>query len=309
MRKHYALKFLLCALFSSCFAFSTAACFFEELKSSESESQTQESISGGLESSELQSSELESSELESSELESSELESSELESSELESSELESSELESSELESSELESSELESSELESSELESSELESSEIEEYVSVNWLDATEYTINGLAEEVIKGTDVEFTIELEKSYSLSVPTVKVNGVIVTPQNGKYTVTANEDLQVTVENLVKYEKISDTPITLPGSTVTTELAHPISDWTNVVPTQYGRVNFIDVELAKYTSIVFFVRAEGGNKWILIKNQENQDLYSNAILDENGGSWVADDVWHKVEMVSDGEA
>ena len=174
---------------------------------------------------------------------------------------------------------------------------------DYVTVSGLSGTGYSVNGLNNQLEKGETANFTISLEKEYSLSNYSVKVNGEMVTAQNGEYTVTANENLNITVENLVRYQTVINSPIGLQGNVSTTNLAHEISSLTNVIPTNYQQSALESVELAKYVSLIFFVKSEGNDKWILIKNKDGQDLYSNAIRNQDNSGWIADDVWHKVEI------
>ncbi len=173
----------------------------------------------------------------------------------------------------------------------------------YVSVSGIIGTGYRIEGLATKVERGETVEFTVVISKDYLLSSPTVKVNGTEVAPNNGKYSVTASENLQITVENLVKYEIVDNSPISLNGTVSTSIISHPASSLTNVIPTNYQQASLKNVGLGEYLSIVFFVKAEGLDKWILIKNKDGQDLYSNAIRNHDDSGWIADDVWHKVEI------
>ena len=173
----------------------------------------------------------------------------------------------------------------------------------YVSVSGLMGTGYRIEGLNTKVEKGETVEFSLTVSKDYLLSSPVVKANGNTLTPQNEKYSVTANENLQITVENLVKYETVQNSPISLSGTVSTSIISHPASSLTNVIPTNYQQSSLKNVGLSEYLSLIFFVKAEGIDKWILIKNKDGQDLYSNAIRNQDDSGWIADDVWHKVEI------
>lgn len=174
---------------------------------------------------------------------------------------------------------------------------------EYVTIRISEGAGYSAEGFINRIKKGTSVEFTLTIEKEYSLSEPTVKANGEEIVAKDGKYTFTAEEDTAITVENVSRYEVVKTSPVTLKGTTTTNDLAHPISALTNVVPTDYGRVDFASVGFTGYTSLVFFMKAEGLDKWLLIKNHAGQDVYANAIRNEAGTSWIADDVWHKVEL------
>ena len=173
----------------------------------------------------------------------------------------------------------------------------------YVSVSGIMGTGYRIEGLNTKVEKGETVEFSIKVSKNYLLSSPVVKVNGNTLTSQDGKYSVTANENLQITVENLVKYETVENSPISLNGTVSTSIISHPASSLTNVIPTNYQKASLKNVGLSEFLSLVFFVKAEGNDKWILIKNKDGDDLYSNAIRNQDDSGWIADDVWHKVEV------
>lgn len=175
---------------------------------------------------------------------------------------------------------------------------------EQITVSGLSGTGYTVKGVNETVEKGTTISFTVALDKAYSLSSPIVKINGETVQAVNGGYSYTASENVVISVENLVEYEKIVETPLVAAADSTSENVAHAISSSTNVYEASYGVAALASTKLEAYQSLVFFMRSAGDDVWLVLQNAAGQNLYVNAIPDPSGEQiHIADDAWHKVEL------
>ena len=177
-------------------------------------------------------------------------------------------------------------------------------VEENVTVSGLSGTGYTVNGVNATVKKGTTIAFTVALDKAYSLSSPIVKINGEVVQAVNGGYSYTASDDVAISVENLVEYEKIAETPLLAEADSTNGNVAHAISSSTNVYEATYGVAALASTKLEAYQSLVFFMKSAGDDVWLVLQNAAGENVYVNAIPDPSGERLhIADDVWHKVGL------
>ncbi len=147
-----------------------------------------------------------------------------------------------------------------------------------------------------EVVIGTTVEFEVTLEDKYNESDIVVKANGEEVALVDGKYTVVASEDIEITVEG-VERNQVVITEIFAgydgtEGSIVNTAgkyehstlVAGHAKVYSSTLPLAY-------VTLAKYTLVRFAIYAESGT-WFEIGTSGNLEFAGNAAS------------WYEVKLV-----
>ena len=122
---------------------------------------------------------------------------------------------------------------------------------------------YSIEDCRVEV--GTSVEFSVILAENYNQSAIVVKANGVEVDAVDGKYTVVASEDVEITVEG-VKKNEVLVADLVVASSGTASDFINTAGGYkkSTVINGKYNVVNLVNIDLAQYTEIRFSVYCEG---------------------------------------------